>query len=67
VKLDDADFQSRAWAAEDDLCCGEMRRCPVCHGSGEVHWNPSRDGDPQAVETAECRYCDGQGAIEAYG
>jgi DnaJ-class molecular chaperone len=62
--LDDADFQSRARDAEDDLCGGEMHRCPVCGGSGEVRWNPSRDGNPEFEESAECRYCDGQGGVE---
>ena len=55
-----------------DLCARleeeQMRRtaeeCPVCHGSGEERWNPSRTGDPQCVESAPCRRCDGQGFLD---
>lgn len=37
--------------------------CPECEGSGEVHWNPSRIGDPQCVESANCPTCRGYGAV----
>lgn len=43
-------------------CPGET--CERCGGGGEIHWNPSRNNDPQMVEDAECPDCDGDGVIE---
>lgn len=38
--------------------------CSRCHGSGEVHRNPSPIGDPQCAEDYPCDRCDGTGTTD---
>jgi hypothetical protein len=35
--------------------------CEECDGSGEVHWNPSRNNDPQCERDEACGHCGGSG------
>lgn len=59
-------FDDRAAQAERELTAPEMRPCPVCGGSGEVHSLESPP-DPQTRVDYECRYCDGQGYVPLAG
>lgn len=38
--------------------------CPMCHGSGEVHDNPSPIRDPQCEVSGTCPLCYGEGEVE---
>ncbi|WP_026912311.1 hypothetical protein [Patulibacter minatonensis] len=48
-----------SWA-RCDSCVEKLmdnKEDPACDGSGEITWNPSSSGDPQAELSAPCRGC----------
>lgn len=49
--------------ATPPLGFSELVDCPRCHGSGEVHSNPSPINDPQCVVDHVCPACHGDAMV----